>query len=253
MCQTSSERERLQVGGDRTRATTSIVYKSIVIASRVSPCSALNSATPRLWVDGEPTCAAQHLHWMSYRTKPQEEPEHGVKGCVHSSYTSSIHRSPRASLTSMQRPGRAHAFSPSNLNTSSRSCGAHMPTKKRRAAWYTHQPPGLLPAAASRALHEALLHLVRQSPPPAGLLVLRDLRHVRIKVVPSILECRDEQMQRRVVVDRVVGDVCACEGGEHAGPGVGVEGPVLCLRLGLELRSRTVRMHKRSRSRAGGP
>ena len=65
----------------------------------------------------------------------------------------------------------------------------------------THQPPGLVPTTPGRALHEALLHLVRQSPPPSRLLVFRDLLHIPVEVVSCVLEGRDEQVQRRTVVD----------------------------------------------------
>lgn len=99
----------------------------------------------------------------------------------------------------------------------------------------THRPPGHVPAAPRRTLIKALLHPVRQRPPPLRILVGRDRGHVLVVVLAGVFERGDEELERGVVVDGVVGDVVACEGGEDGGPDGRVYGLVFRRALGFEL------------------
>lgn len=99
----------------------------------------------------------------------------------------------------------------------------------------THRPPWNAAPTSRRTFLEALLHIVRQLPPSLGLRVGGDPGHVLLIVVPYILEVRDKQLKRFVVMDRVVGDIMSCEGIQNTGPSVGVNINVFSLVFGLEL------------------
>lgn len=100
---------------------------------------------------------------------------------------------------------------------------------------HTYRPPRHVPPAPRRALIKALLHLIRQFPPPLRVLVGRDRRHVLVVVVTGVFERGDEELERGVVVDRVVGDMVAGEGGEDGGPDGCMEGLVFLCALWFEL------------------
>lgn len=102
-------------------------------------------------------------------------------------------------------------------------------------ASYTHRPPRDRSSTSRRILIEAFLHRIRQLPPPLGLLVGRDCSHVLVIVIAGVFERGDEELERGVVIDGVVGDVVTGEGGEDAGPHVCVEGLVFLYAIRFEL------------------
>jgi hypothetical protein len=111
------------------------------------------------------------------------------------------------------------SFSPSNQNTSSRSCkealSAHATLRQPTSA---HRPPRHGLAAAGRIRLKALLHRVGERPPAARLRIRGDGGHVGGVVRAGLHKVRDEERERRVVVDRVLRDVVRGERSEHAGP-----------------------------------
>lgn len=100
---------------------------------------------------------------------------------------------------------------------------------------HTHRPPRHVPPAPRRALTKALLHPIRQFPPSPRLFVCRDGFHVLVVVLAGVFECGDEELERGVVVDGVVGDVVTGEGGEYGGPDGCVDGLVFLCALRFEL------------------
>jgi hypothetical protein len=100
-----------------------------------------------------------------------------------------------------------------------------------------HRPPRHGLAAARRAGLEALLHRVGERPPAARLRIRGNGSHVGGVVRAGVHKVRDEERERRVVVDRVLRDVVRGERGEHAGPARarGVQCLVLGDDRGLEL------------------
>jgi hypothetical protein len=99
----------------------------------------------------------------------------------------------------------------------------------------THRPPGHVRATPRCTLIKAFLHPVGQGPPPLRLLVRRDRGHVLVIVLAGVCERGDEELERGVVVDGVVGDVVAGEGGEDGGPDGRMNGLVFRCALGFEL------------------
>jgi hypothetical protein len=81
-----------------------------------------------------------------------------------------------------------------------------------------HRPPRHGLAAARRTRLEALLHRVGERPPAARLRIRGNGSHVCGVVRAGVHKVRDEERERRVVVDRVLRDVVRGERGEHVGP-----------------------------------
>ena len=128
---------------------------------------------------------------------------------------------------------------PSKQKTSSRSCRYDINSQCLRdhntLTPETHLPPWKRAPTPRRALDEALLQAVVELPPAPRLRVLRHLAHVRAEVGAGVLEVRDDQAERRVVVDGVVGDVVPLELGEDPRPDGRVDSFVYFLCVGLEL------------------
>jgi hypothetical protein len=84
--------------------------------------------------------------------------------------------------------------------------------------YLTYRPPRRTSSAPRRPRRKAFLHRIRKLPPPTGLGVFPDRSHVRIVVRADVHKVRDEELERCIVVNRVVRDVVFCKGGEDAGP-----------------------------------
>jgi hypothetical protein len=82
----------------------------------------------------------------------------------------------------------------------------------------TYRPPRHASSTSGRPRRKALLHRICKLPPPTGLGVFPDRSHVRTVVRADVHEVRDEELERCVMVNRVVRDVVLCKGGEDAGP-----------------------------------
>ena len=100
---------------------------------------------------------------------------------------------------------------------------------------YTHRPPRHLTSTPRRTLVKALLHPIRQFPPPLGFLVGRDRRHVLVEILTGVFKGGDEELEWGVVVDGVVGDMVTSEGGEDGGPDGCVNGFVFHCTFRFEL------------------
>lgn len=97
----------------------------------------------------------------------------------------------------------------------------------RRIKHLTHLPPPTPRLTARRALVQALLHPIRQLPPPSHLLILRHPLHVALEIRTPVLEAREKQTQGLVVEDAVIVDVAGGDAREDARPDRGVEGDIL--------------------------
>jgi hypothetical protein len=109
----------------------------------------------------------------------------------------------------------------------------------------THRPPRDLLSTPRRTVIEALLHTICEPPPPLSLLVIPDGFHIFLKVTTCILEVCDEQIQRRVMVDRVVHDVVPSNGAKDTRPNVPVDLFVLVRAFWFELCERSGGLHYR--------